>query len=60
MAGFRQQVARWTHEGAPVELITGRIDELPVTNDEKSALWLWARSHRGGRRYEEQRKVLAD
>jgi hypothetical protein len=61
MAGFRDEIARWTHEGAPFELIAERIGRLPASEEDKSALWLWARSHRDDRRYEPTRRtVLAD
>ena len=61
MAGFRDNVARWADEGAPFELIAERIGRLPASEEDKSALWLWARSHRGSRRYDQgQRRVLGD
>jgi hypothetical protein len=61
MAGFRDDVARWTREGAPFDLIAARIGQLPSSEEDKSALWLWARSHRGGRQVERvHRRVLAD
>jgi hypothetical protein len=61
MAGFRDNVVRWTDEGAPFELIAERIGRLPASEEDKSALWLWARSHRGSRRYDQaRRRVLAD
>jgi hypothetical protein len=61
MAGFRDDIARWTREGAPFELIAERIGQLPASEEDKSALWLWARSHRGGRQSDQaHRPILAD
>jgi hypothetical protein len=61
MADFRDNVARWTLDGASFELIAERIGQLPTSEEDKSALWLWARSHRGDRQYDQaQRRVLAD
>jgi hypothetical protein len=61
MPGMRDEITRWTHEGASSELIGERINALPASQEEKSALWLWAWSHRapygGGRA---GRPVLAD
>ena len=39
MAGFRDDVARWSDEGAPFELIAERIGRLPASEEDKSALW---------------------
>jgi hypothetical protein len=59
MAGIQDQIVRWTHEGASLKLIDERIDELPASADEKSALWLWAWSYR--RPYgTSRRRVLGD
>lgn len=61
MAGFRDNVVRWTDEGAPFELIAERIGRLHASQEDKSALWLWARSLRGSRRSDQaHRRVLAD
>ncbi len=62
MAGIRDEIVRWTREGTPFELIENRISGLPASDDEKSALWLWAWSYRPpGESYgESRRRVLAD
>jgi hypothetical protein len=63
MAHIRAEIVRWTREGAPLDAIEKRISGLSVSDDEKSALWLWAWSYRSPhrRRYgETRRKVLAD
>jgi hypothetical protein len=63
MPPIRDEIVRWTREGASLELIEERISGLPASNDEKSALWLWAWSWRSpyGERYgESHRMVLAD
>jgi hypothetical protein len=63
MAGIREEIVRWTREGASLELIDERIDELPASADEKSALWIWAWSYRRprGQPYRtSRRRVLAD
>ena len=63
MASIRDEIARWTGEGASLELIEERISGLPVSDDDKSALWLWAWSHRtpaGDAHGECRRRVLAD
>jgi hypothetical protein len=63
MPSARDEIAGWTREGASLALIEQRIDGLPASDDERSALWLWAWSRRatdrephGGSR----RRVLAD
>jgi hypothetical protein len=55
-------VARWTREGLPFELIEQRISRLSVSEEDKSALWMWAWSYRsvGRRSAYGQRSVLAD
>ena len=63
VARIRDEIVRWTREGASLELIEQRISGLPVSDDEKSALWLWAWSYRSPHRRrfgENRRKVLAD
>ena len=63
MAGIRDKVTRWTREGTPFELIEQRISRLSVSEEDKSALWMWAWSSRGthGQRPAQyQRRVLAD
>lgn len=63
MTGIRDEIAHWTREGASLELIEERISGLPSSDDEKSALWLWAwsaRSPNGQPHGDSRRKVLAD
>ena len=63
MAGIRDKVARWTREGTPFELIEQRISRLSASEEDKSALWMWAWSNRsahGRRSSHSQRRVLAD
>jgi hypothetical protein len=63
MAGIRDKVARWTREGTPFELIEQRINRLSASEEDKSALWMWAWSYRsahGRRSGQGQRRVLAD
>jgi hypothetical protein len=61
MPGMRDKITRWTREGASLELIEERIDELPASDEEQSALWLWAWSCRRREPYgESRRRVLAD
>jgi hypothetical protein len=59
MKKIRDEITRWTREGASRELIQERIRALPRPDEEKSALWLWAWSCQ--RPYgESHRVVLAD
>jgi hypothetical protein len=63
MTGIRDEISVWTREGASLESIEERIGGLPASDDEKSALWLWAWSHRGSHGEPQgggRRKVLAD
>ena len=62
MAGIRDEISLWTRDGASLEAIEERISGLPASDDEKSALWLWAWSSRShGKPYgESRRKVLSD
>ena len=63
MAGFRDEIVRWTRQGASLELIEERIGQLSTSDEEKSALWLWAwsyRRHRSGPYGLSRRTVLAD
>jgi hypothetical protein len=63
MAGIRDEISVWTREGASLDAIEERISGLSASDDEKSALWLWAWSSRGhGKPYgeESRRKVLSD
>jgi len=63
MAGIRTEIARWTREGASLELIEERIGGLAESDDDKSALWLWAWSYRrsrGAADGDSRRRVLAD
>jgi hypothetical protein len=63
MAGIRDKIARWTHEGTSLELIAERIGRLHASEEDKSALWVWAWSYRSahGRRFAQaHRTVLAD
>ena len=46
MGDVRTKIARWTREGASLELIEERLGGLPASEEEKSALWLWAWSCR--------------
>jgi hypothetical protein len=62
MARTRDEIVRWTREGASLDAIEERISGLPASDDEKSALWLWAWSCRSPRRQqygESHREVLA-
>jgi hypothetical protein len=63
LAGFRDKVARWTRDGMPFELIEQRISRLSASDEDKSALWMWAWSYRNTdarRSAPGQRRVLAD
>jgi hypothetical protein len=67
MAGFREEIVRWTREGASLQLIEERIGKLSASDEEKSALWLWAwsyrhhyRRHNGGTRGKSRRQGVAD
>jgi hypothetical protein len=53
MPGMRDKITRWTREGASLELIGDRIGELPASDEEQSALWLWAWSCRRPEQYRE-------
>lgn len=57
---FRQQVSEWAHHGVPFELIESRIEALDgLTDEERSALWLWAWSFQAPQRQRYMaRKVL--
>ena len=46
MPDIRDEITRWTREGASLELIEERIGGLPASDEGKSALWLWAWSCR--------------
>jgi hypothetical protein len=61
VAGIRDKIASWTHEGLPFELIEQRISRLPASDEDKSALWVWAWTYRStGRQLRGARRVLAD
>jgi hypothetical protein len=61
MPGTREEITRWTSEGASLELIEVRIGELPVSDEEQAALWLWAWSCRRPEPFDEsRRRVLVD
>jgi hypothetical protein len=63
MAGFRDKIVSWTREGASIELIEERIGKLSASDEEKSALWLWAwscRRHTRGIGGESRRPMVAD
>jgi hypothetical protein len=57
---MRDKITRWTLDGASLELIEERIGALPASDEEQSALWLWAWSCRRREPYGESRRVLAD
>ena len=60
MPSMRDEITRWTRDGASLELIDERISELPASAEEQSALWLWAWSCRRPVPYgESHRTVLA-
>jgi hypothetical protein len=63
MPSIRDKVARWTREGIPFELIAERISKLSASEEDKSALWVWAWTYRsayGWRFNQDHRRVLAD
>ena len=60
MGDVRSKITRWIREGASLELIEKRISGLPATDDEKSALWLWAWSCRRPHGASHRRAVLGD
>ena len=61
MPRMRDEITRWTREGASLDLIEERIGELPASDEEQSALWLWAWSCRRPEPYgESRRRVLVD
>ena len=39
---IRDRIRRWTREGVSFTVIAERIHALPASEEEKSALWLWA------------------
>jgi hypothetical protein len=49
MAGIRDKIRRWNRDGVSFRVIEDRINALPASEEEKSALWLWAWSFRGHR-----------
>jgi hypothetical protein len=59
MEETRNAITRWTREGMSLNLIGQRISGLPASDEEKSALWLWAWSCRSPHG-ESHRRVLAD
>ena len=46
MPCIRDEITRWTREGASLTLIEKRIRALPASAEGKAALWLWAWSIR--------------
>jgi hypothetical protein len=58
MPDIRNDITRWTRQGASLWLIEERISRLPVSEDDKAAFWLWAWSCR--RPGESHRRVFAD
>jgi hypothetical protein len=61
--GIKEKVMHWTRDGMPFELIEQRISRLPASEEDKSALWVWAWSYRsahGRRPAPAPRRVLAD
>jgi hypothetical protein len=56
MPSIRDEIMRWTREGASLELIGERIGEQPASDEEQSALWLWAWSCRRPAPYGEGRR----
>jgi hypothetical protein len=60
MPSMRDEIMRWTREGASLGLIEERIGERPASAEEQSALWLWAWSCRRPHPYGDRgRPVLA-
>ena len=63
MKELRDKITDWIREGVSFRLITDRIDALSASEEEKSALWLWAWSYKRqeGPRYGAHRqRLLAD
>ena len=60
MGDVRTKIARWTREGASLELIEERLGGLPASEEEKSALWLWAWSCRRPHAKRHRRVVLGN
>jgi hypothetical protein len=58
MPDMRDEITRWTREGASPELIEERIGELPASDEEQSALWLWAWSCRRPEPYGDSRRMV--
>jgi hypothetical protein len=58
MPDIRNEIMRWTREGASLKLIGRRISRLRASDEGKAALWLWAWSCR--RPGESHRTVLGD
>jgi hypothetical protein len=58
MPDMRDEITRWTREGASLELIEERIGELPTSDEEQSALWLWAWSCRHPESYGDSRRLV--
>ena len=60
MAHVRDKITRWTREGASLKLIEERISRVHASDDEKSALWLWAWSCRRPHGKSHRRVMLGD
>ena len=60
MGDVRTKITRWTREGASLELIEERLGGLPASDEEKSALWLWAWSCRRPHAEVHRRVVLGN
>ena len=60
MGDVRTKITCWTSEGASLELIEERLDGLPASDEEKSALWLWAWSCRRPHAKRHRRVVLGN